>query len=237
MKIYSKVNVSILNIIFGLCVFLIGLQSINAQTKPISKEEKYAKELLQFGQEDKKGIDSTNLVLFIGSSTFRRWTDLHTYFPESNVLNHGFGGSRLPEAIYFADKMVYQYKPSQVVLYEGDNDLGGGIPVETLLTDLKVFVRLTEIKLPKTEIVLVSVKYSPRRNAQREQIKEYNAKMKEFAQSKQNLKYVDIASIVLNENGTYRKELFTSDSLHVNQECYKLFAKKIEPLLLKKLSK
>ena len=234
MRKYSKLPVFIFGIRIALLLVVINLQPIKAQTKAISKEDKYAKEIVQFAQEDKKGIDSTNLVVFIGSSTFRKWIGMQSYFPQSNILNHGFGGSRLAEAIYFADKFVYQYKPAQVVLYEGDNDLGGGIPVETLLADLKTFVRLTEIKLPKTPLVLLSVKYSPRRDAQREQIKEYNARMKEFAASKPNLKYVDIASVVLDEKGNYRKELFTADSLHVNADCYKLFAKKIEPFLIKK---
>ena len=234
MRSYSKLNALALGIYISFSIIIIDLQPISAQSKPTSKEDKYAKELRQFAQEDKNGIDSTNLIVFIGSSTLRKWTDMQSYFPKSNILNHGFGGSRLAEAIYFADKFVYQYKPAQIVLYEGDNDLGGGISVETLLADLKVFVRLTEIKLPKSQIVLLSVKYSPRRNAQHEQFKEYNAKMKEFAATKPNLKYVDIASVVLNENGTFRKEFFTSDSLHVNTDCYKLFAKKIEPFLIKK---
>ena len=237
MRKYSKHTVFISGIRIALLLVVINLQPIKAQTKAVSKEDKYAKEITEFAQADKKGIDSTNLVVFIGSSTLRKWTDMQSYFPQSNILNHGFGGSRLAEAIYFADKFVYQYKPAQVVLYEGDNDLAGGIPVETLLADLKVFVRLTEIKLPKTPIVLLSVKYSPRRDAQREKMKEYNAKMKEFAASKPNLKYVDIASVVVDEKGRYRKELFTSDSLHVNADCYKLFANKIEPFLIKKQTK
>ena len=237
MKKYSKHTVFNSGIHLALLLVVISLQPVKAQTKSVSKEVKYAKEIAQFAQEDKKGIDSTNLVVFIGSSTFRKWTDMQSYFPQSNILNHGFGGSRLTEAIYFADKFVYQYKPAQLVLYEGDNDLGGGIPVETLLADLKTFIRLTEIKIPKTPIVLLSVKYSPRRDAQREQIKEYNARMKEFAATKPNLKYVDIASVVLDEKSNYRKELFTADSLHVNTDCYKLFAKKIEPFLIKKQTK
>ena len=237
MRKYSKHTVFISGIWIALSLLAINLQPVKAQNKSVSKEDKYAKEIAQFAQEDKKGIDSNNLVVFIGSSTLRKWTDMQSYFPQSNILNHGFGGSRLAEAIYFADKFVYQYKPAQVVLYEGDNDLGGGIPVETLFADLKKFVQQTEIKLPKTQFVLLSVKYSPRRNAQREQFKEYNAKMKEFVATKPNLKYVDIASVVLNENDTYRKELFTGDSLHVNADCYKLFAKKIEPFLIKKQTK
>ena len=232
MKSFSKLSRLSLSFVIVLYFLLAGYQAINAQTKPKSKEDKYNVEFAKFALEDKAGIDSSNLVLFIGSSTFTKWTDMQSYFPLSNVLNRGFGGSRLTEAIYFADKLIYKYKPAQIVLYEGDNDLSGGIKVETLLADLKVFIRLTEIKLPKTPVVLLSVKYSPSRNSIREQIKEYNAKMKEFAQTKPNLKFVDIASLVLNENGTYRKELFTSDSLHVNQDCYKLFAKKIEPFLI-----
>jgi hypothetical protein len=35
----------------------------------------------KFQEEDNKGIDTTNLVLFVGSSTFTKWTNLQSYFP------------------------------------------------------------------------------------------------------------------------------------------------------------
>jgi len=216
------------------CCIIFQSLHLNAQIQENSIPKKYAKEFTRFFEEEKKGIDTTNLVVFIGSSTFTMWNNLQNDFPTSNVLNRGFGGSKLTDVLNYADQLLYSYKPKQIVLYEGDNDLGSGIKPDELLYDLKVFVRITEIKLPGVPIVLISVKYSPKRDKNRERITEYNSKMKDFAATNPHLKYVDVASISLNENGTYRKELFLADSLHVNSTCYKLYAKKIEPFLLKK---
>lgn len=207
---------------------------VSAQIHESSIPKKYAKEFTRFIEEENKGIDTTNLVVFIGSSTFTMWHNLQNYFPLSNVLNRGFGGSKLTDVINYADQILYPYKPKQVVLYEGDNDLGSGIKPDNLLSDLKVFVRMTEIKLPGVPIVLFSVKYSPKRHKNKDKITEFNSKMKEFAATKSHLKYADIAPITLNEDGSYKRELFLADTLHVNQICYKLYAKKIEPFLLKK---
>lgn len=231
---YTKVEFRIFLIALFVCLYY----STNgyAQVKAISLEKKYNNELTQYSNELLQKIDSNDLVIFIGSSTIRRWADLKNYFPESNVINHGFGGSKLPEAIYFADRLIYQYKPAQIVFYEGDNDLGSGVSVESLLTDLKVFVRLTEIKLPKTEIVLLAIKYSPFRRDKMNIISEYNNQMKIFAASQKNVRFIDISIEVLTQSRTIRGELFAPDSLHVNAKGYELFAKRIEPYLLKRRS-
>ncbi len=216
------------------CFYVFQLNQLNAQILEYKIPKKFEKEFTRFTDEDKKGIDTTNLVVFIGSSTFTMWHNLQSYFPNSNVLNRGFGGSKLTDVINYADQILYPYRPKQVVLYEGDNDLGSGIKPDDLLSDLKVFIRLTEIKLPGVPIVLLSVKYSPKRHKNKDKITEFNSKMKDFASTKPQLKYVDIAPITLNEDGSYKRELFLADTLHVNQVCYKLYAQKIEPFLLKK---
>ena len=208
--------------------------SLNAQIHENSIPKKFVKEFTRFIDEEKNGIDTTNLVVFIGSSTFTMWNNLQNDFPLSNVLNRGFGGSKLTDVINYADQILYPYRPKQVVLYEGDNDLGSGIKPDDLLSDLKVFVRMTEIKLPGVPIVLLSVKYSPKRHKNKDKITEFNSKMKDFASTKPQLKYVDIAPITLNEDDSYKRELYLADTLHVNQACYKLYAQKIEPFLLKK---
>lgn len=216
-------------------VYFLFISLVNqAQIRENSIPKKYIKEFTRFIDEEKKGIDTINLVVFIGSSTFTMWHNLSSYFPSSNVLNRGFGGSKLTDVINYADQILYPYKPKQVVLYEGDNDLGSGIKPDDLLSDLKVFVRMTEIKLPDVPVVLLSVKYSPKRHKNKDKITEFNAKMKEFASTKPQLKYVDIASTTLNADGTYKRELFLADTLHVNQACYKLYATKMESFILKK---
>lgn len=215
-------------------IIILVLVFISTNTFSQRNSAKYSKEFNRFAAEVEAGIDSTRLVVFIGSSTINGWKNLPTVFPKSNVVNRGFGGSQLTDVIYYADKILYPLNPAQIVLYEGDNDLGANVSVEQLYFDLQVFVRTTELKFPKTEIVLLSVKYSPFRDKQRAKITRYNELMKKFAETKTNVKYIDIASITINKDGSYRRELFLEDNLHVNSRCYELYKEKIEPYLLQK---
>ncbi len=101
-----------------------------------------------------------NPILFVGSSTIRRW-DLAKSFPDLGAVNVGFGGSQTADATHFAPRIVLKYKPRLIVFYSGDNDLAGGKTPETVAADFKEFVAVVHKELPKTKIVLVSVKPCP----------------------------------------------------------------------------
>lgn len=179
-------------------------------------------------------LDKKNLVLFIGSSSFTRWDNIEKYFPESNVLNRGFGGSHASDLIYYAEQIIFPYQPSQIVIYEGDNDIGSGMSVEDYLVDVKALIRMIEIRMPGVPIVVLSTKSCPRRDKSRQRYEEANARMYEYAMSKPHITYVDVYSLLLDNMGNYRTELFAEDMLHINAEAYKLWADRLRPHLLKK---
>lgn len=62
-------------------------------------------------------------MLFVGSSSFTKWTDVQNYFPGYKIINRGFGGYSLPDVIRYADNIVFPYHPKQIVNYCGENDL------------------------------------------------------------------------------------------------------------------
>ena len=64
-------------------------------------------------------------IVFVGSSTIRRW-DTAAYFPDLKIINRGFGGSELADAVRYVDRIVIPYEPRLVVVYSGDNDISGG---------------------------------------------------------------------------------------------------------------
>ncbi len=64
-----------------------------------------------------------NAVLFIGSSSFKRWINIQEYFPGLKVINQGFGGAFFPDLIEFADRIVLPYSPRTIVVYAGSRDL------------------------------------------------------------------------------------------------------------------
>jgi hypothetical protein len=65
-------------------------------------------------------------VFFVGSSSIVRW-DLKVNFPDAGYVNVGFGGSVIADSTHFAPRIITPFKPSAIVFYAGDNDIGGGV--------------------------------------------------------------------------------------------------------------
>jgi lysophospholipase L1-like esterase len=205
---------------------------LHAQDSVYHRADAWNKKIAEFKKEDTKRDSSKRPILFIGSSSFTRWSKLNSYFPNHEVLNRGFGGSHASDLIYYAEQIIFPNKPSQIFIYEGDNDLGSNMTVDEFLTDIKTLVRLIEIHLPGVPVGILSIKYSPSRHRFRDKYEDANLKLYEFALSKKHLTFIDVASLLIDEHGNYRKNLFAEDMLHVNETAYTLWAERIRPHLI-----
>ena len=65
-----------------------------------------------------------NPILFVGSSSIRKWDDLQKTFGNYNILNRGIGGAYINEITVNLRELVFAYKARQLVLYVGENDVG-----------------------------------------------------------------------------------------------------------------
>src|SRR5579883_592936 len=59
-------------------------------------------EIAEFKHRDSLQHPPANAILFIGSSSFRKWTNVQTYFPGYTIINRGFGGCTLEDVIRYA---------------------------------------------------------------------------------------------------------------------------------------
>jgi hypothetical protein len=84
---------------------------------------RWGKDIAAFERSDHENPASKEGIVFVGSSSIRRW-DLKQSFPGMPVLNRGFGGSQLADVAYFASRLVIKHQPRLIVLYVGENDLG-----------------------------------------------------------------------------------------------------------------
>src|ERR1700712_1259870 len=76
-----------------------------------------------FKKLDSAQAPVANPILFTGSSSFTKWTDVNAYFPGYPIVNRAFGGSILKDVIRYAYDAILVYHPKQVVIYCGENDL------------------------------------------------------------------------------------------------------------------
>src|SRR5690349_2392081 len=88
-----------------------------------AQQAPFANEIQAFKKQDSVQPPPRNSDLFVGSSSFKKWTNLQDAFLYYPVVNRGFGGSTLSDLIRYADDIIIPYQPRQILIYAGDNDL------------------------------------------------------------------------------------------------------------------
>jgi lysophospholipase L1-like esterase len=193
----------------------------------------YESTILAFEKADQAAPPAHGGVVFYGSSSIRMWKTLNEDFPGLNVINRGFGGSTAPDALQYANRIVFPYRPAVIVFYEGDNDLSKGRTPEQFLADCQEFARQVHAELPKTRILYLSVKPSVKRSTLMEKQAAANKMLSSWISSAKDsrLVFVDIVKPMLDDKGTVRADLFLADRLHMNRQGYKIWADTIRNLL------
>jgi len=168
-----------------------------------------------------------NAIVFTGSSSIRYWTELNEQFPEVQIVNTGFGGSHMSDLLYYYDKVVVTYKPKKIFIYEGDNDLNDGESPKHILKEGKELVDKLQEALPSVQIYFISAKPSPARWHLKRKYLTFNNLLKEYASQTEDVYFIDIWDDMLTADHGLNKQIFRSDSLHMNKEGYHIWAKEI----------
>lgn len=191
-----------------------------------------------FKHQDSLQPPPARAIVFIGSSSFTKWTDVEQYFPEYKIINRGFGGSTLRDAIRYADDIIFPYNPAQIIIYEGDNDaVGKGATADTIFNRFERLFTLIRQRLPRTPVAYVSIKPSPSREKYMPVMDFANWKIRTYLKNKPRTDFIDVYHLMLNDEGLPRPEIFLGDRLHMKPDGYKIWQKAIRPVLTKKAKK
>lgn len=196
------------------------------------QEKPFWKEIQEFKKIDQQNGIPKKPILFLGSSSFTKWTDVNDYFPGKTIVNRGFGGSRLVDLIYYADELLDPYHPRQIVIYCGDNDIAMDNPTATEVFErFKTFYGKIREKYPKVPVAYVSIKYSPSRAQFWPVVTEVNRMIASYLKTQKRADYIDITKVMADANGQVRTDLFLDDMLHMKPEGYRLWAQVMAPYL------
>ncbi len=219
----NKYNCGLLWVIF------LVLCSLNIAAQP------FAEDILAFKKQDSIAAPPKQAILFVGSSSFTKWTDVQNYFPQFTIVNRGFGGSSIPDVIRYADDIIFPYMPKQIVIYCGENDLAASDTVTGKMVYQR-FVQLFNIirnKMPAVPVAFISLKPSPSRWHLNNKMVEANTLIKKYFRKKKKTGFIDVYHKMLRTDGTPIKEIFIEDNLHMNAKGYAIWQKIIEPYLKK----
>lgn len=197
-----------------------------------AQPQPFENEIRAFARQDSVSPPPANPVVFVGSSSIRFWSSLAQDFPGKPVLNRGFGGSELSDVIRYSDHIIAKYKPRQIILYAGENDIATG--KKTGKQTYERFVTLfkyVRFKLPDVSFVFIAIKPSPSRRQYTPEMNEANRLIEDFLKKEDNARFVDIRPAMLGPNGQPIPALFRSDSLHMLPAGYERWTELLRPIV------
>jgi len=223
-------------LLYIVAFFLVACNTNNKPDPTTVAAPPFWKDIQNFKKQDSIHFPPKNAILFIGSSSFAKWTDVQDHFPGDTIVNRGFGGSTLLDQIRYANDIIFPYEPKQIVIYCGENDLASSDTV----TAQMVFGRFKELyqmirEKTKAPVAFISLKPSPSRRHLFPKMQEANRLIREFIDLQKsapdstpiNVQFVDVHEKMLNESGQPILEIFLADSLHMNAKGYTIWQKEI----------
>ncbi len=214
-------------------VLFLGILTATAQT---TSTIPFQEEIDVFIKNDSIQMPATNSILFVGSSSFNYWKDISNYFPGYAIINRGFGGSSLTDIIHFNQETILKYKPKQIYIYCGENDIAASdtITPQIVFERFKTLHSIIRNYLGKNiSVMYVSIKPSVARWNMEDKFVAANSLIRNFINKQKQTQFLDVHSAMLDTNGEVYEDIFIADKLHMNAKGYAIWQKIIAPTLVK----
>lgn len=202
-----------------LCLLIFVLAGASAVGQELPDPERFEDAILRFEALDRENPPPVDAIVLTGSSSIARWNDQAAEaLAPLTVIPRGFGGSVMNDVLHYLDRVAIAYEPRAILIYEGDNDTGMSqpIPTETILDQLRRIIESVHMELPDTRIYVLSVKPSILRWNVWPRAREVSAGYRAIADDDPLVHYVDVATPLLNADGSLRPEIYVEDGLHLN---------------------
>lgn len=187
-------------------------------------------EIEAFAARDRSAPPPPDPLVFTGSSTIRLWAGLEQRWPGGRVLNRGFGGARAVDCLHFVEQTAIRYRPRQVVLYAGGNDLARGTAPDEVAALLQATMQAV---LDATAADVVSLSVLPHRafGAFLEQTLRLNRSLRAFADQHEGVAFVDACQAMLALQTPAPRSFFVDDDIHLSRAGYAFLEACLEPSL------
>ncbi len=216
---------------FALLFFITLLLPTNSHAGQLTPDPlRLQKMVKRFTWQDAKNSFPAKSLLFIGSSSIYRWKTALA-FPDYPVVNRGLPGAEISDINYFYDKLVGKYHAAVIVFYCGDNDIAAGKNANQILTDFKTFTNHLRAQNNNPMLIFLAIKPSPLRWTLWDKMAETNQQIQRYCAESRQCKFIDTATVLLNDEGQPDQSLFAADGIHLNREGYGVWIKLLKKQL------
>jgi lysophospholipase L1-like esterase len=169
-------------------------------------------------------------VLFVGSSSIRRWEQLALDFHDYKIIQRGFGGSTFEQLNDHVQEVVLSHNPAAIVVWSGANDIDQDTDPNPETVGQRVCQRFVNFvskvrsdpdNPSNAPIFYLGMFASPGRVGRQSQVSAANRLISSYIESNagQNLRYVDLPARFDGLGFSEHASMFV-DPIHLNRRGY-----------------
>jgi len=173
----------------------------------------------------------SDYILFLGSSSIRRWTKIQEQMLPFESVKRGYGGAHFYDLIFFTERLVAPHQKAKALVCFVANDISGkdkDLRPNEVFRLFKFFTRQVHRLHPELPIHFIEITPTPRRWEVWEQTSKVNRKVEQYAANHPKINYISTQSHFLGSNGRPIPDLFVKDSLHLSDKAYLIWSKIIK---------
>ena len=239
--------------LFGALLIVMATLSSTANAQIESKEElppfvqSYEAAALEKWQADIVKLEELGTpknrheqsILFIGSSSIRRWNTIQKQMEPWQAIQRGYGGAKFSDLAVFAERLIRPHQYAALVVFVA-NDISGSETdkaPEEVLKLVKFVVGQAQKHRPESPVFIIEVTPTSKRWKVWPQIKKVNEAIAEYCKAEKSLYLIKTTEHFLGDDGKPDDSLFVDDLLHLNERGYQVWERLIKTRLNSVLGK
>ncbi len=195
--------------------------------------KRWQREIVSLEKKNESLESNEDAILFIGSSSVRRWDSIATDMAPFRCIERGYGGSKFSDVSVFAKRLIEPHQYRAMVMFVA-NDVSGR-PDDHSLEQIEAWVRyivgVSRAHQPDAAVLIVEITPCESRFASWDKIRAVNSLLKEIALTTPDTYFIPTAEHYLTADDHPRPELFVGDKLHLSPPGYELWGSLIRQRL------
>ena len=203
------------------------------EVPPNEDPARWTQDVEEFARQEREAPTPLGGVVFVGSSSIRRWSTLADDMAPVPVLNRGFGGSKLFDAIYHSKELVGVHEPCLVVVFSGSNDIAGA-DAKSAEEVRDLFRRLVaRLRAADERLTICNIAITPTlaREEHVATVREANRLIRLECEADPRLEFIDPTPDLMDASGRPDARWFQEDRLHLNEQGYAVWTRHIRPVV------
>ncbi|MGB1706995.1 MAG: GDSL-type esterase/lipase family protein [Rubripirellula sp.] len=187
---------------------------------------RWEKDIKNLEARDATESDPEDAIMFIGSSSIRRWSDIAIDMAPFQTIQRGYGGAKYSDVAVFAKRLLHPHEYRALVIFVGNDVQGkpGDHTPDQVEELVRYIVSVSQRHQSDAPVFLIEVTPTSKRYSAWPAIRKVNARLREIALSTPDTHFIATAEHYLDPERKPRDELFVRDRLHLNEAGYDQWA-------------